>query len=142
MEYQKDAYFVTIYFLTLLFCQLSIYSFPSSHPHNGKFARRKLRKCYSAYCTLLCGEFNIDKLSNSQLHLAKFTSSHCQIATFTSQTWQIYIILWAAQNFLTALNIHWVPNFFKTFFCPNFVFLGCFVLGWVGLALVAYPPTS
>jgi hypothetical protein len=30
MEYQKGAYFfVTMYFLTLLFCQLSIYSFPS-----------------------------------------------------------------------------------------------------------------
>jgi hypothetical protein len=29
MEYQKGAYFVTMYFLTLLFCQLSIYSFPT-----------------------------------------------------------------------------------------------------------------
>ncbi len=30
------------------------------------------------------GQFNIDKLSNSQLHLAKFTTSHCQITIFTS----------------------------------------------------------
>ncbi len=33
--------------------------------------------CYNAYCTLLCGQFNI-------WQIAIFTTSHCQITIFTS----------------------------------------------------------
>jgi len=137
MEYQTAIYFVSLHFLALLFCQLPIYCFLSWHPHNGKFARCTLLKCYNACCTLLGGQFNIHKLSNSQLHLAKFTTSHSQITIFTSPLLHCKLDKFTLFYGLPKFSglpppgrhpIHWSPKCFL----PKLFFLGCFISGWVG----------
>jgi hypothetical protein len=146
MEYQTAVYFVSLYFLALLFCQLPIYCFPSWHPHNGKFARWTLLKCYNACCTLLGGPFNIDKLSNLQLHILKspFSHLHFYIANLTSLHY-----FTGCPNFPDwpppppPPQIHWLPKCFLKFFWPKLCFFGLFFFGVSGeLVLVAYPPTS
>ncbi len=110
----------------------------STSTYNGKFARFTLLKCYNAYCTLLGGQFNIHKLSNSQLHLVKFTTSHCQITIFTSPLLhckldkvRLFYMLPKTFGMPPKKSID-CPIVFKSFLCPKFAFLGCFLLGWVG----------
>jgi hypothetical protein len=127
----------------------------------GKFARCTLLKCYNACCTLLGGKFNIDKLPvlnctlpNLQLHIvkspfshlhfyiqlhpAKFTTSHCRITIFTAPLLHCKLdkstLFYGLPKFfgLPPKKSIGCPIFLKVFFCLNFVFLGCFLLGWVG----------
>jgi hypothetical protein len=57
--------------------------------------------CYNAYCTLLGGQWTF---TNCQIYNFTWSNQHSHILTFALQTWQVYIILGAAQNFQTALR--------------------------------------
>ncbi len=81
--------------------------------------------CYNASCTLLGGQFNVPKLPNLQLHIVKSTFSH----------FHFYIANLTSFHYLTGCpkcsdcpqeNPLLGQFIFKSFFCPNFVFLGCF----------------
>ncbi len=51
--------------------------------------------------------------SNCQIYNFTLSNHHFYISTFTLQTWQVYIILRAAQNVRPVLKkIHWLPNLF------------------------------
>ncbi len=80
MEYQTGAYFVMLYFLTLLFpftvFQVNILIMVS-------LPMWTLLKCHNAYCTLQVANSTVANCQ-FQLHLTKFTTSHCQITIFTS----------------------------------------------------------
>jgi hypothetical protein len=80
----------------------------------------------------------IHKFSNSQLQLPKFTTSHCQITIFTSPL--LHYKLDKFKLFYGLPKILGLPPknplvaqfVFKVVFCPNFAFLGRFLLGSVG----------
>jgi len=95
---------------------------------------------YNAYCNLLGGQFNIDKLSNSQLHLAKFTTSHCQITIFTSPLLHCKLDKFTLFYRLPKLSECPQKNpliaqlFSKVFFAQNLLFGAVFFWGgWGGL---------
>ncbi len=88
-------------------------------------------------------------LPNLQLHIVKspFSHLHSYIANFTSLHYFTGCLKFSdcppPSNPLVAQFV------FKVFFCPNFVFLGRFLLGWVGglhqwptLLLLAYILTN
>jgi hypothetical protein len=77
--------------------------------------------------------------------VAKSTLTNCHItnfhiSTFPLQTWQVYLILRAAQNFRTGpKNIHWLPNFFLKFLLPKLCFFGLFSFGVSGACISGLP---
>ncbi len=80
--------------------------------------------------------WTIVKFSIAPCQIYNFTLSnhHFHISTFTLQTWQVYIILRAAQTVWTVLkNIHWVAQFFlKVFFAQTLSFWAVFFGGGWG----------
>jgi len=76
----------------------------------------------------------IQHLTNCLIYNFTFSNHHFHISTFTLQTWQVYIILRAAQTVWTVLkNIHWVAQFFfKVFFAQTLSFWAVFFGGGWG----------
>jgi hypothetical protein len=80
--------------------------------------------CYSVYCTLLGGQFNIHKLPNLQLHIVKspFSHLHFYIANLTS----LHDFTGCPKFSDCPKKICWLPNLFLKFFSPKLCFFGLF----------------
>ncbi len=94
------------------------------------------------------------------LHFARWPIPHSQILNCTSPNLQLHIVkspfshlhfyianLTSLHYFTGCLKFSDCPPknplvaqfVFKVFFCPNFVFLGHFLLGWVGTCISGLP---
>ncbi len=96
-------------------------------------------------CTLLGGQFNIwqiVKFSIAPCQIYNFTLSnhHFHISTFTLQTWQVYIILLAAQKFrLPQQNPLIAQMFFYVFFAQTLFFWAVLFWGGWGACISGLP---
>jgi hypothetical protein len=72
------------------------------------------------------------------IQIAKFTTSHCENTIFTSPLLHCkldkFTLFYGLPKIfgLSSKKSIDCPIFLRSFFGPNFVFLGCFLLRWVG----------
>jgi hypothetical protein len=80
-------------------------------------------------------------LPNLQLHIVKspFSYLHFYIANLTSLHYFTGCLKFSDCPPTPPLNPMVAQSVFKVFFCPNFVFSGRFLLGWVGACISGLP---
>ncbi len=98
-------------------------------------------QCLLHFATWPIQHWQLVKFSIAPCQIYNFTLSnhHFDISSFTLQTWQVYVILRAAQFFGLPPPNPLIAQVFLKFFLPKLCFFGLLTLGWVGACISGLP---